>query len=125
MNISMILEMAASAGDRPAVTADGRSVTAAELLSLAQAAADRFRNCPAVLYAGTNHLAYPVALFGAAIAGVPFVPLNYRLSDPQLNELRKRHPGALMLGPEDLDGLLTPDGVGAVDPVPFESADMA
>src|SRR6516225_6907100 len=108
MNISMILEMAASAGDRPAVTADGRSVTAAELLSLAQAAADRFRNCPAVLYAGTNHLAYPVALFGAAIAGVPFVPLNYRLGDQQLTALLARHPDALVLRPSDVDTWVAP-----------------
>ena len=43
MNISMILEMAASSGDRPAVTAEGRSLTASALLRLAHAAADRFR----------------------------------------------------------------------------------
>ena len=61
MNITMILEMAASAGDRPAVTADGRSLTPAELLRLAHAAAGRFRGHPAVLYQGTSHLAYPVA----------------------------------------------------------------
>jgi len=129
MNISMILEMAASAGDRPAVTAGGRSVTAAELLSLARAAASRFRNYPAVLYAGTNHLAYPVALFGAAIAGVPFVPLNYRLSDQQLSDLRARHPGALALGLADLEALVKLGEpaveTGRVDPVPMESDGMA
>ncbi len=108
MNITLILDMAASAGDRPAVTADGRTVTASELLSLARSAADRFRDHPAVLYLGTNHLAYPVALFGAAIAGVPFVPLNYRLGDHQLSALQARHPGALVLRQEDLDALLAP-----------------
>jgi len=87
MNITMILEMAASAGDRPVVTADGRTLTASELLSLARSAADRFREYPAVLYLGTNHLAYPVALFGAAIADVPFVPMNYRLGEHQLDAL--------------------------------------
>ena len=65
----MILEMASSAGDRPAVTAGGRALTAAQILRLAQGAAGRFRRYPAVLYLGTNHLAYPVALFGAALAG--------------------------------------------------------
>ena len=65
----MILEMAASAGDRPAVAADGRSLTAAGLLA-SHAPRDRFRRYPAVLYLGTSHLAYPVALFGAALAGV-------------------------------------------------------
>ena len=106
MNISMILEMAASAGDRPAVTAEGRSLTASGLLRLAQAAADRFRRHPAVLYLGANHLAYPVALFGAALAGVPFVPLNYRLGEHQLTGLRDRHLGALVLEGADLDALL-------------------
>ncbi|MGI5330219.1 class I adenylate-forming enzyme family protein [Actinomadura nitritigenes] len=106
MNITMIVEMAASAGDRTAVTADGRSLTAAGLLRLARAAADRFRRHPAVLYLAANHLAYPVALFGAAVAGVPFVPLNYRLGGRQLDELRSRHPGALELRPDDLDPFL-------------------
>jgi acyl-CoA synthetase (AMP-forming)/AMP-acid ligase II len=108
MNIAMILEMAASNGDRPAVTADGRSLSAARLLDLARAAASRFRDYPAVLYLGTSHLAYPVALFGAALAGVPFVPLNYRLGGQQLDGLLARHPGALVLGPGDLDQLCSP-----------------
>jgi len=108
MNISMILEMAASAGERPVVTADGRSLSAVGLLDLAQAAAERFRSYPAVLYLGTNHLAYPVALFGAALAGVPLIPLNYRLGEQQLVALLGRHPGALMLRQEDFDGLLEP-----------------
>ncbi|MGI8329476.1 class I adenylate-forming enzyme family protein [Actinomadura scrupuli] len=108
MNIVMILEMAASAGDRAVVTAGGRSLTASELMSLAQTAAGRFRKYPAVLYLGANHLAYPVALFGAALAGVPFVPLNYRLGEQQLSSLQDRHPGALVLRPSDLDALLEP-----------------
>jgi acyl-CoA synthetase (AMP-forming)/AMP-acid ligase II len=110
MNIAMILEMAASAGGRPAVTADGRALTAAQILRLAQDAAGRFRRYPAVLYLGASHLAYPVALFGAALAGVPFVPVNYRLGPAQLAGLLGRHPGALVLRQDDLDGLLTPAG---------------
>jgi acyl-CoA synthetase (AMP-forming)/AMP-acid ligase II len=114
----MILEMAASAGDRPAVVTEGGSLSAAELLALAGVAAERFRAYPAVLYLGTNHLAYPVALFGAAQAGIPFIPLNYRLGEQQLAGLLARHPGALVLRQGDLDGLLNPgDGpVGSVVP---------
>ncbi|MET9387098.1 class I adenylate-forming enzyme family protein [Streptomyces sp. NPDC002928] len=108
MNIVMTLEMAASAGERAAVTSDGRSLTAARILGLARCAADRFRGAPAVLYRAPNHLAYPVALFGAALAGVPFVPLNYRLGTEQLAEIEGRHPGAVRLGPPDLDELLDP-----------------
>ncbi|MFJ4820851.1 class I adenylate-forming enzyme family protein [Streptomyces sp. NPDC088801] len=119
MNIAVILEMAASAGDRPAVTEGGRSLSAAELHRLARHAADRFRDRTAVLYLGPNHLAYPVALFGAACAGVPFVPLNYRLGDEQLNALILRHPGAEVLHPADLDALLTPpSGEAEWRPVP-------
>jgi len=118
MNIALILEMAASGGDRPAVTADGRSLSAARLLDLARAAAGRFREYPAVLYLGTSHLAYPVALFGAALAGVPFVPLNYRLGGQQLDGLRTRHPGALVLEPGDLDQLLDPPVPRTAKPSP-------
>jgi acyl-CoA synthetase (AMP-forming)/AMP-acid ligase II len=113
MNITMILEMAASAGDRPAVVTGERSLSAARLLELAHAAAERFRRYPAVLYLGANHLAYPVALFGAALAGVPLVPLNYRLGEQQLSALLARHPGALVLRQADLDGLLEPSEASA------------
>lgn len=106
MNILMTLEMAATAGERPAVTLDGRSLSAARILGLARRAAERFRGAPAVLYRAPNHLAYPVALFGGVLAGVPFVPLNYRLGTDQLAEIEGRHPGAVRLGPDDLDGLL-------------------
>jgi len=105
MNIAMILEMAASAGDRPAVTAGGRTLTTTELLRRAHAAARRFADRPAVVYLGANHLTYPVALFGAALAGVPFVPMNYRLGPEQLATLRARHPGALVLNPGALDDI--------------------
>ncbi|WP_329242817.1 long-chain fatty acid--CoA ligase [Streptomyces sp. NBC_01478] len=103
----MILEMVASGGDRPVVTANGRSLTASDLLARARAAAHRFRGHPAVLYLSPSHLTYPVALFGAALAGIPFIPLNYRLGEHQLARLLARHPGALVLRPADLDALLS------------------
>ncbi|MFJ2887130.1 class I adenylate-forming enzyme family protein [Streptomyces sp. NPDC087305] len=103
----MILEMVASGGDRPVVTANGRSLTASDLLARARAAAHRFRGHPAVLYLSPSHLAYPVALFGAALEGIPFIPLNYRLGGYQLTRLLARHPGALVLRPADLDDLLS------------------
>jgi len=118
MNITMILEMATSAGDRVVVTADDRSLTASELLDRARAAAHRFRRRSAVLYLGANHLAYPVALFGAALAGVPFIPLNYRLGEHQLARLVDHHPGALVLRPADLDVLLAAEPVQQEDGEP-------
>ncbi|MGV9408551.1 class I adenylate-forming enzyme family protein [Nocardia sp. NPDC003693] len=121
MNIGMILDMAAAGGDHPVVTAGERSLSAPELLDLAQRAATRLRGFPAVLYLGTSHPAYPVALFGAAAAGIPFVPLNYRLGEEQLAALRDRHPGALVLEQNDLDAFLA--DVATADPVDPDPAD--
>lgn len=117
MNISMILEMAAADGDRIVVTGAGRSLTSAQVHDLARRAAERFRDRPSVLYLGANHPAYPVALFGAALAGVPFVPLNYRLGDAQLSALRDKHPGAVVLEPDDLDALLDSPQSGSIEEV--------
>jgi acyl-CoA synthetase (AMP-forming)/AMP-acid ligase II len=81
--------------DRPVVTeGSGRSLSATELETLARAAAGRFGAAGSehVGYCGVNGVAFPVALFGAALAGLPFVPLNYRLSDEQLAELLGRQP---------------------------------
>ncbi|MFJ9896260.1 class I adenylate-forming enzyme family protein [Streptomyces sp. NPDC091280] len=114
----MILEMVASGGDRLVVTANGRSLTASELLARARTAAHRFRGVPAVLYLSPSHLAYPVALFGAALAGIPFIPLNYRLGGHQLDRLLARHPGALVLRPADLDALLSAEEDAAVTELP-------
>src|SRR5690606_13936669 len=91
--------------------------TAAGLDALARRAAAQFRNHPAVLYLGSNHLAYPVALFGSALAGVPFVPLNYRLGEQQLGALKAKHPGALVLEQDDLDALVD-DSYATSDPEP-------
>ncbi|MCX4831300.1 fatty acid--CoA ligase family protein [Streptomyces sp. NBC_01016] len=113
----MTLEMAATAGERPAVGLGERSLSAAKLLLLARRAAVRFRGAPAVLYRAPNHLAYPVALFGCALAGVPFVPLNYRLGEDQLTEIEGRHPDAVRIGPDELEGLLDDAGDPPADDV--------
>ncbi|GAA4825179.1 class I adenylate-forming enzyme family protein [Streptomyces ziwulingensis] len=125
MNIAVILEMAASADDRPAVTEGGRTLRAAELHRLARHAAARFRGRTAVLYLGANHLAYPVALFGAALAGIPFVPLNYRLSEEQSDALVERHPGAEVLHTADLDALLVASGEAEWLPAPQDQDAVA
>jgi acyl-CoA synthetase (AMP-forming)/AMP-acid ligase II len=100
VNLSLVLEMAASGlEDRVAVTTAARELTYAELHTLANAAAARFAalDATAVLYLGTNHAVFPVALFGAAAAGVPFVPLNYRLGAGQLDAMVGAHPGAVLV----------------------------
>ena len=72
-------------------------VTGAELGRLVRAGASTVEHRTAVVYVGENHPLLPVALFAAAWAGVPFVPVNYRSDDSQLNALIGRQPGALVL----------------------------
>jgi long-chain acyl-CoA synthetase len=96
----MLLDMAAEAfPDRSAVTSASRSLTYRELRVAAQAVAGRLRACGcryAVLL-DTHGLAAPVLLFGAAYAGVPYVPLSYRLTAAELEELLERVRPALLV----------------------------
>jgi len=88
VNLLLLLDMvAAGRGDEVAVQAGEDRLTAAELLAAAWAGADLIGGASALAYVGTNGLAFPIGLFAAAAAGVPFVPLNYRLSDEQLHDL--------------------------------------
>jgi acyl-CoA synthetase (AMP-forming)/AMP-acid ligase II len=88
MNLLLLLDMAAAGRpDDVAVQVDGERLTASELLRAAWGVAAMVPDAQAVAYLGTNTLAVPIALFGAAAAGVPFVPLNYRLGDEQLHVL--------------------------------------
>jgi acyl-CoA synthetase (AMP-forming)/AMP-acid ligase II len=90
VNLLLLADMAAAGrGDEIAVSAGGESFTAGELLTGAWAVAALVddADAEALAYVGTNGLSFPLGLFGAAAAGVPFVPLNYRLSDEQLHDL--------------------------------------
>lgn len=88
MNLLLLADMAAAGrGDEVAFQADDESFTAAQLLAGAWAVAALVDDADALAYVGTNGPAFPLGLFAAAAAGVPFVPLNYRLSDEQLHDL--------------------------------------
>ncbi|MGH0031021.1 MAG: class I adenylate-forming enzyme family protein [Myxococcota bacterium] len=90
MNLMMLLEMAASTfPDRVAVQHDDDRLTYGELFQAAGAAARRIQETGAKHAAvlDVSSLALPVGLFGAAWAGVPFVPLNYRLTGDELDRL--------------------------------------
>ncbi len=59
-----------------------------------------------VAYIGSNGLAFPITLFAAAAANVPFLPLNYRLSDERRGQLLARHPNTLVVADESqVDGI--------------------
>jgi acyl-CoA synthetase (AMP-forming)/AMP-acid ligase II len=90
MNLMMLLEMAASGfPDRVALTCGEQSLTYAELFAAAGAAAAELRASGATRAAvlDVSSPALPVALFASAWAGVPFVPLNYRLTGAELDRL--------------------------------------
>jgi len=119
MNIAMILEMAADAfGDRVAVSDGETSLTYADLKQRALSAAaivtgNGSRNT-AVL--DVNSTKIPVALFGAALAGTPYAPLNYRLAKDELSKLLERiTPATLFTTGEAFDGLTAPDGMILTD----------
>ena len=100
MNLSLFVDMTSSTlDDRVAVVAGDRMLTHAELGAAAQRAAARFVEMGAdgVVYFGTNDLAFPVALFAAAYAGLPFIPLNFRLGEEQLKPLVAAHRGAAVV----------------------------
>ena len=118
MNLMMLLEMAAQGmGEREAVVCDGDRFTSAQLYEAAGRLSRRVRA------SGAAHLsvldvsspAVPLGLFSAAWAGIPFVPLNYRLTGPELDALIERvKPVLLIAGDDRADALRGRDGVQVI-----------
>lgn len=103
MNIALLLQMAAEAGpDRVGLVRDGRRWTYGSLLNAAKGAAELFAGsgCSHVALFDESSEAAPIALFGAALAGIPYVPLNYRLADADLGALLDRITPAYVIGDE-------------------------
>ena len=93
MNLMMLLEMAAqSHGERRALTCRREHWSYAQLYEAAGRTAAQLR------LSGAEHVglldvsspAVPICLFASAWAGLPFVPLNYRLTEAQLAALFDR-----------------------------------
>jgi acyl-CoA synthetase (AMP-forming)/AMP-acid ligase II len=104
MNISLLLEMAAEAApDRVGLVCDGKRWTYAELLGAARGAFELIEQSGAqyVALLDESSEAAVIALFGAALAGVPYCPLNYRLADTDLAALLGRIAPALVIGDEE------------------------
>jgi acyl-CoA synthetase (AMP-forming)/AMP-acid ligase II len=104
MNIAMLLEMAAGTfGDRVAIgdRTDGIRFDALLDLSSRFAHALSTRDIDRLLWTDITSAALPVALFGAAKADKPFVPLNYRLATDRLHGLIEKQAPALLLQSPD------------------------
>jgi acyl-CoA synthetase (AMP-forming)/AMP-acid ligase II len=103
MKIPLLLEMAAEVHPhRIALVRDERRWTYAELLECARGAGTLIRQSGAryVSLLDESSEAAVIALFGAAMAGVPYCPLNYRLADAELCALLQRIAPALVIGDE-------------------------
>lgn len=103
MSISLLLEMAASGNpDRAAVVSEDLRLTTAQLSDLADGAAGVIAasNARHVAYVGTGGAMLPLLLFAAARAGVPFTPINYRLSAEGIGALIERLPQPLVVADE-------------------------
>ena len=99
MHLSSFVEMVESGFDDRVLLGDQKSrITGTEFGFLVRLGATQVHNkCSSVIYVGENHALLPVALLAAAWAGVPFVPVNYRLEDRQLRSLIERYPNSLVL----------------------------
>jgi acyl-CoA synthetase (AMP-forming)/AMP-acid ligase II len=104
MNLGMLLEMAAAGhGERVAVQCGSDVLRYEELFAASGAAARELvsRGAAHLAFLDVSGLAAPVALFAAARAGVPYVPLNYRLTGQELDALLDRiTPAHLVTDPQ-------------------------
>ena len=126
MNILTLLDMAAGGfGDRVAIGSQSDGITYAELLQRAARAGRRFSDDAGdnVSLLDESSPALPIALFGAAYAGKPFVPLNYRLADTDLIALGERtSPASIVVGAEQRARLDAVAGLVSVERSAFIDA---
>jgi acyl-CoA synthetase (AMP-forming)/AMP-acid ligase II len=142
VHLGMLVDMIESGfADRALLAHDGRVYDGAAVAALARQGAAAVGDRRSVIYVGENHGLLPVALLGAAAAGVPFVPINYRLEDGQLRELIAFHADALVLtdpatlerlhGMNGVDGTTLDDWLAALprgvvaDPACHDDGDVA
>jgi long-chain acyl-CoA synthetase len=100
VSISLLLEMAASSNpDRTAVVSEDMRLTTQQLSELADGGAGVIAGTGAqhVAYVGAGGAMLPLLIFAAARAGLPFTPLNYRLSADGIQTLIKRLPDPVVI----------------------------
>src|SRR5580692_379848 len=113
MHLTSLLDIVADAlPDRTAVGPQGRGLTYQDLLQRAQAVSRdlRRREAERLVAVDVNSEAVPLGLFAAAVAGIPYVPVNYRLADAQLAAILERAAPGLAVVEASVPGRL-PGGV--------------
>jgi len=140
MNVSMLLDMVSdSAPDRIAIGGRSSGLTFGDVQIRARRLAGILsrRGADRLGLIDLNSEAVPLCLYGAGIAGVPFAPVNYRLSDDQLRRMLERLAPALvvvgegiaercgsingieMIGRDELLAALASDDTPVLDEYPF------
>lgn len=126
MNVAMLLEMLAEgAGDRLVLGTRGAGIQAGEALARTRRAAGLFRSMEVdhVGLVDLNSETVPIALFGAALAGLPFAPVNYRLTDDQLASILERlAPGLIIAGDDMVQRALGVEGLAVMSRSEFDKA---
>jgi len=115
MHLTTLLEMAGEGfGERVAFGTRDGGLTYADLLDRARrvAAVANRRGVERIGLVDVNSDVVPTLLFGAGFAGVPFVPVNYRLADEQLASILARTAPSLMVVADEV-----PARVGAIEGV--------
>lgn len=100
MNLLTLLDMVAGGnGDITLLGTRAEGLTGQQLQQQALAAATLVREASAdtVIFLDGNGPAFPVALFASAYAGVPFLPINFRLSSDQIDEIISRSTSPLIV----------------------------
>ena len=127
MAVSMLLDMAVDAyEDRVAIGPAQGGLTYGQLQRAAEGGASLIlqKGAQHVAFVGVNGPALPLLLFAAAKAGVPFTPLNYRLSPEQLQAQVAELPNPLVVADADFHAALGPD-VAALDSAAWLDAALA
>ncbi|MCH2171460.1 acyl--CoA ligase [Myxococcota bacterium] len=118
MNLMMLLEMAQSGfADRVAFRNGDDSLTFGELFHAAGAAAATARASGArhLAVLDESSLAVPVGLFASAWSGLPFVPLNYRLTASEIEGLASQiTPAYLVTSADRVESLASVEGLQVV-----------
>jgi acyl-CoA synthetase (AMP-forming)/AMP-acid ligase II len=100
MSVSLLLEMAASGNpERTALVAGDLRLTTQQLSDLADGGAGVLASSGArhVVYVGAGGALLPLLIFASARAGLPFTPINYRLSAEGIQTLVHRLPEPLVI----------------------------
>jgi len=104
MNLMMLLEMASAGfGERVALTCGDVQLSYQELMEAARSVAGELADsgCERMATLDVSSPAVPIGLFASAWAGLPFVPLNYRLTGAELDALIERVTPAFLVTEAD------------------------